>query len=266
MTAILHVSDTHFGTERPAVVDALVDLARACEPELVLLGGDITQRARPVQFARAQRFVARLPAPVLAVPGNHDIPLFDVFTRLTAPYRRYCEAFGQQREAVYESDTVLAIGVDSTRAYRHKQGEVSRQQVERVAGILARARRGQLRIVLLHHPLVAAEEGDRKNLVRGRKYAMRVWSSMGADLLLGGHIHLPYVAPLPMGAPHTWTVQAGTAVSSRVRSGIPNSVNLLKWLPKEDGMRACIVERWDYGGDAGFVLHTDRSLAIAPRA
>ncbi|OVZ64699.1 DNA repair exonuclease [Pigmentiphaga sp. NML080357] len=266
MTAILHISDTHFGTERQAVVDALVDLAQACRPEVVLLGGDITQRARRAQFARARRFVDRLGAPVLAVPGNHDIPLFNVIARLFDPYGHYRRAFGKDREPVHESGSVLAIGVDSTRFYRHKQGTVSRHQVERVANLLAQARPEQLRIVLMHHPLVAMEERDEENLARGRDYAIRAWSRAGADLVLGGHIHLPYVAALSHGgeARNAWAVQAGTAVSTRQRSGLPNSVNLLHWRPEADRHPSCVMERWDFLSRHGrFERTSEERLALA---
>src|SRR5690606_22609923 len=84
--SILHISDTHFGTQWPAVVDALVALAHNLAPDLVVLGGDVTQRARRAQFRAAVDFLRRLPAPVLAVPGNHDIPLFDLWSRCLRPY------------------------------------------------------------------------------------------------------------------------------------------------------------------------------------
>src|SRR5690606_26580013 len=108
MTCVLHISDTHFGTEFPDVVEALVALARDQAPELVVLGGDITQRARRGQFEAAGRFVARLPAPVLAVPGNHDIPLFNLLARWRAPYGGYRRIFGHDLEPVYESPGLLA--------------------------------------------------------------------------------------------------------------------------------------------------------------
>lgn len=269
MTSVLHLSDPHFGTEQPAVVDALVGLVRACQPELVLLGGDITQRARSAQFAAARRFVDRLAVPTLVVPGNHDIPLFNIVARLLDPYGNYRRAFGPDREPVYSSDTLLAIGVDSTRPQRHKNGYVSSRQIERVARLLDGARPGQLRIVLMHHPLVAAVESDQVNLAGGRENAMRVWSQAGADLLLGGHIHLPYVAPLParINQQGTWAVQAGTAVSHRIRGGVPNSVNIIDWAPERTRASVCRVQRWDYLVSANsFVPAAEHELALSRQA
>jgi predicted MPP superfamily phosphohydrolase len=125
MSILLQISDTHFGTEQPQVVEALLALAALQRPELVVLSGDITQRARPAQFRAAKAFVERLGAPVLAIPGNHDIPLFDLWTRLTRPYARYAKVFGADLEPVHSSPDLLLVGVNTTRAWRHKNGEVS---------------------------------------------------------------------------------------------------------------------------------------------
>ena len=219
MSLVLQVSDTHFGTERPEVVEALARLAAELRPQLVILSGDITQRARPKQFAAAAAFARRLaPAALLPIPGNHDVPLFDLFARLLRPYARYARAFGADLEPAFESDDFLVIGVNTTRASRHKQGEVSAEQVARVSGRLARAGRRQLRVVVTHHPL-HVRRGEERNLCRGHAGALRAWAGAGADLVMGGHIHLPYVVELRDFPRPIWAVQAGTAVSSRVRDG-----------------------------------------------
>ncbi|MBY0464748.1 MAG: metallophosphoesterase, partial [Burkholderiales bacterium] len=146
MSVLLHLSDTHFGTEQPQVVEALVALAAQQRPDVVVLSGDITQRARPVQFQAAKRFVDRLGAPVLAIPGNHDLPLFDLWARLTCPYGRFATVFGADMEPVHASPDWLVLGVNTTRAWRHRHGAVSAAQVARVAGLLAAASPGQLRV------------------------------------------------------------------------------------------------------------------------
>ena len=103
MSVLLQISDTHFGTEQPPVVAALLALARQQAPELVVLSGDITQRARPAQFKAAWIFTEQLAAPLLAIPGNHDIPLFDLWARLRHPYARHCAAFGADLEPAHTS-------------------------------------------------------------------------------------------------------------------------------------------------------------------
>ena len=246
MTVLLHLSDPHFGTEQPPVVEALTQLARAQSPSLVVLSGDITQRARRHQFALARRFVDGLAAPaLLAIPGNHDVPLFDLPTRLLAPYRNFREAFGTDLEPVHDADDLLVLGLNTTRRWRHKHGEVSQRQVAAVVDRLRRARPAQLRVVVVHQPVQVTRDADRVNLLRGSELALPRWAAAGADLVLGGHIHLPYVVQVtpdsPAAARPLWCVQAGTAVSHRVRRGVPNSVNLLR-----TARGHCDVERWDY--------------------
>lgn len=245
-TSVLHISDPHFGTERPEVLEALHAFMARCRFELIVLSGDVTQRARRTQFEAARRFIAQLPAPVLIVPGNHDLPLFDVMSRWLRPYGNYRYAMGSSLEPEYESDRVLAIGINSTRPGRHKDGEVSREQIARVADRLARARSDQLKLVVLHHPVRAKVESDLSNLLHNRDDAVAAWVGAGADLLLAGHIHLPYVMPLARGHGRAaWAVQAGTVLSSRVRGDVDNSFNLIVHHP-HDPAEPCRVERWDY--------------------
>lgn len=248
MTLLLQISDPHFGTEQAPVVEALAALAQQQRPDLLVLSGDITQRARPAQFRAARAFIDRLGAPVLAIPGNHDIPLANLWARLVHPYARHCAAFGADLEPVFRSPDLLAIGVNTTRAYRHEDGELSPAQIDRVATLLAGATAAQLRVVVVHQPLAVERAEDVKNLLHGHAQAQRVWARAGADLVLGGHIHLPFVLPLPGLARPLWAVQAGTAVSSRVRAGAPNSVNLLRWQAAE---RRCQIEQWDFAANAG---------------
>lgn len=265
MTVLLQISDTHFGTEQAPVLEALVRLAAAQRPDLVVLSGDITQRARRGQYRSARAFVDRLGAPLLAIPGNHDIALFDLVTRVLRPYAHYCQAFGDDLEPVHSSPDLLVVGVNATRWYRHKNGEVSRQQIERVAARLAKAARGQLRVVVVHQPVAVPSAGEEHNLLRNSGAALQRWAQAGGDLVLGGHIHLPYVMALPGLARPMWAVQAGTALSSRVRDGQPNSVNLLRWGGDAPAER-CVIERWDCGpSDAAFVRAAAVEVAPAPR-
>lgn len=259
MSVLLHISDTHFGTEEPRVVEALVTLAAQQRPDVVVLSGDITQRARPVQFRAAKAFADRLGARVLAVPGNHDIALFDLWARFTRPYARYAKAFGSDLEPVHASQDLLVIGVNTTRPWRFKNGEVSAAQIDRVATWLAGARAQQLRVVVVHQPAAVIRAEDRADQLRGHHAALRAWAAAGADLVLGGHIHLPYTLAQHGLARRLWVVQAGTAVSSRIRLEAPNSVNILRWGESrcEQGRRGadagkdCLIERWDYARQQG---------------
>jgi 3',5'-cyclic AMP phosphodiesterase CpdA len=249
MSVVLQVSDTHFGTEQSVVVEALLRLVHAQRPDLVVLSGDITQRARRRQFHAARVFVERLAVTTLVLPGNHDIPLFNLAARLFAPYANYQRAFGMVLEPEFASPDLLVVGINTTRPWRHKDGEVAGEQIARVCGRLQQAHAAQLRLVVTHQPVHVTRPEDERNLLHGHREAVYAWSSAGADLILGGHIHLPYVRPLgerfsDLPRP-VWVVQAGTAVSSRVRGGIPNSVNVIRYTSAERP-RQCIVERWDY--------------------
>lgn len=254
MTILLQVSDPHFGTEQATVVDALTSLARQLRPDLVVLSGDITQRARPAQFRAARAFADRLGAPVLAVPGNHDIPLFDLWTRLRRPYAHYAAAFGTDLEPVHRSPELLVVGVNTTRAWRHKDGEISPLQVKRVDSLMEGTATAQLRVVVVHQPIAVTRDDDLPNRLHGHDVALQRWAAAGADLVMGGHIHLPYVMELQGLARPMWAVQAGTAVSTRVRPGVPNSVNLLRW-GRDSTPGSCQVEQWDFSAESrAFVL------------
>jgi 3',5'-cyclic AMP phosphodiesterase CpdA len=268
MSVLLQISDAHFGTERAPVVEALVEFARELAPDLVIVSGDITQRAQPDQFERAARFVERLAAPhVLAIPGNHDIPLFDVATRLVDPYREYRRAFGAQLEPRFETSDCLVLTVKTTRRYRHVDGEISAAQRDRVATELRGARRSQLRVVVTHQPLAVPRASEVHNVARGADRAVRAWAEAGADLLLAGHIHLPFILPLHEATTlprPLWAVNAGTAVSSRTRRDAGNSVNVIRVdAASNDAALSCQVEHWALDASApSFTRRTELRLRV----
>jgi 3',5'-cyclic AMP phosphodiesterase CpdA len=257
MTLLLQVSDPHFGAERAPVLTALQALVREQRPDVLLLSGDITQRATAAQFTAAQAFVSGLGVPVvLAIPGNHDIPLFNLAARLLWPYARYERAFGSEHEPTFQNADVLVLALDTTRRWRHVDGEVSGAQIERVARRCGQTPASVWRIVMVHQPVAVTQPADVPNLLHGHEAAVRRWSAAGVDVVMGGHIHLPYVLPLHerwAGLPRPiWAVQAGTAVSHRVRPEAGNSVNLIRIdaAPDATAPRRLQVERWDHSPSA----------------
>ncbi|MCZ4501109.1 MAG: hypothetical protein JWQ74_3666 [Marmoricola sp.] len=271
MNSLLHLSDTHFGTAQPHVVLAFERLASAQAPAIAVLSGDVTQRATRAQFAEARGFIDRLAIPRwVMVPGNHDIPLLNVWARLLAPYGRYREALGAALAPEADLPGWRVLSANTTRWYRHKHGEISRQQVEHIASGLraaALADPHQLRVVVVHQPVAVQHAEDKADVLRGSDAALREWAAAGADLVLGGHIHLPFAVPLhqrlPLARP-LWAVQAGTAVSSRVRADVPNSVNLLH-AQCRGSQRSCLLQRWDYAAASGeFELDREDLLELAP--
>lgn len=273
MSTLLQISDTHFGCEQPHVMRALEVLATSKKPDVLIVSGDITQRATRAQFANARAFCNRLGAAhLLAVPGNHDIPLLNVFARVAHPYAAYREAFGEALEQHLQTPSLCISSVNTTRWWRHKNGQVSRAQIDRVCQQLSRATAQQLRVVVVHQPVHVLRPQDEHDRLIGWQPAVQAWSAAGADIVMGGHIHLPYVCELSAQvdgmARRMWCVQAGTAVSSRIRREAPNSVNLIELMPNNTSSSdapGCSVQRWDYqkSGNNAHGSAVDGQFALA---
>ena len=264
---LLQVSDPHFGCEDPPAVQALLELAGALRPDVAILTGDLTQRATADQFRRVHAFARALRAGrVLAQPGNHDLPLFARWERLAPrPFARYERRFSDPREGVLSRPALHLVTVDSVRRWGHSAGAVRPSQVDVAGQRLRSGHDGQLRVVALHHPLAVRRPDDRPQQLDDAERIARHWSSAGADLVLGGHIHDPFVMPMHErfgGLPRRlWVVQAGTAVSRRVRHGIPPSVNSFGFDPAHARAE---VRRWDYDGVARrFDLVATTELALS---
>lgn len=269
---IAHLSDLHFGCEHPEVVTAALERLRELKPDVVVLSGDITQRAKPEEYARARAFLAELPAARhLVIPGNHDLPLTNPLARMVSPLGRFRYTFGSEVTPVLDRPEVLIVTLNTTRPWRHKNGQVSPAQIERVRRCLQEGPAGRLRIVVAHHPAAVIRRQDVPDRLRGASDALGAWRQAGCDLVLGGHIHLPYITPWPEETPPlaenspVWVVQAGTAVSRRVRYEAGNSFNLIRALPPRNTDRWCVVERWDHRPRDGFVLSLSKPLTLGNR-
>ena len=269
MALLLQISDTHFGTAQKPVMQALVQLVRTQAPDVLILSGDITQRARRRQFKAAAAYIDTLGiAARVIVPGNHDVPLFNVIARMFSPYGNFRRAFGNELEPELETAELLVLSVNSTRPKYRKDGAVDTAQIDRVAARLHAASPRQLRLVVMHHPVCAITGSDTSNLAKNHDAAIRCWSDAGADLILGGHIHLPYVLPLNTTAHplsrSLWAVQAGTAVSSRTRGDVSNSCNILRMQADAKPPAVC-VERWDYQAQTDRFALADTTTIITDR-
>jgi 3',5'-cyclic AMP phosphodiesterase CpdA len=184
---ILHVSDLHTGTREDAAVErALSALVERARPELLIASGDLTHRGRPDQHERAARLLRGFGIPVLAVPGNHDIP-YSFPARFIRPFAEF-ERQWETAEPVYESEHVQAVGLNSVRPWRHQSGGVSDAQLDRVAERL-RTGDGALRIAVLHHQMLGSPWRSRKKPVARRNHVLRALVEAGAELILAGHIH-----------------------------------------------------------------------------
>jgi 3',5'-cyclic AMP phosphodiesterase CpdA len=255
-TTIAHLSDLHFGREDPRVVEAvLADLAERA-PSLVAVSGDLTQRARRAEFERARVFLARIAAPTLVVPGNHDVPLFDVGRRFLAPLDRFRAYVTPDLAPVWEDDEVLAAGLNTARSLTWKAGRVSRAQMEALRVIFCRGDPARLHVLVAHHPFSPPAGRPREAVVGRAASALAALSGCGLDLVLTGHLHREFAGDL---AGHTvaraaLALHAGSAVSRRLREEA-NSYNLVRVRgPRVD------VELRAFDGEAFAPVRTSRFL------
>ena len=185
---LLHLSDLHMGTvEDPQVERAVSALIERTEPELIIASGDLTHRGRAEQHDHAAAFLRAFGLPLLAIPGNHDIP-YTFPARFTRPFREF-ERLWETTEPVYHSDELFVIGLNSVRPWRHQSGGLRASQLRRAAGLLAEAPERALRIVVLHHHLIGAPWRSRKKPVARRSHVLASLVDAGAELILAGHIH-----------------------------------------------------------------------------
>ena len=231
---ILHLSDPHFGTEKPRLVHALQRLCWHLKPELVVVSGDLTQRARHSQFARAKHFLESLDCPYLVIPGNHDIPLFHLPKRVWQPFERYKKCFGTLAP-VHETEHFFVVGLNTITSHHHTKGSISPKQIERVGQLLEAAPKHKYKIVVTHQPFMVSQQEENKeaaDIPRLAQTALRRWSYVGLNGLLHGHLHQSAVYDLNefyhLGQSHPiLDIHAGTALSHRMRQSFPNSVNLI---------------------------------------
>lgn len=246
---LVHLSDTHFGTEIDTVVRAVVQTINTLEPDIVILSGDITQRARPSQFQAALDFMAQInAAKKITVPGNHDIPLYTV-TRFMWPYRNYSQALGD-REQIFSYKNVMLIGLDATSPYRHTDGKLVVRHGAYLKEALELSNRGdQIRIVICHQPLVTAWPKDAQEVLIHAQESAELLSANRIDLFLSGHVHVPILdttaAAFPKLGRHFVLGGAGTATSWRTRPGVPNSFNLID-LVFRGSSPALLLTQYDY--------------------
>jgi 3',5'-cyclic AMP phosphodiesterase CpdA len=190
---LIHVSDLHVGArEGPGAEALLRSLVDRVEPDLVVATGDLTHRGRPDQHEGALTFLRGLGPAVLAVPGNHDIPLLPP-ARFTHPFREF-ERYWETTEPVHSTNGLHVVGLSSVRPWRHQSGGLSNEALTRVAARLAEASPGALRVVCFHHQLANAPWRTRKRPLARRGQVLAALAEAGAELVLSGHVHQATVA------------------------------------------------------------------------
>ncbi len=257
MRSIAHISDLHFGHEEPAIVEGLLRELRAQAPSVVVVSGDLTQRAKSAQFAAARRFLDQLPAPYLVVPGNHDIPLYDLARRFLQPLTRYRRHITDDLSPIYRDAELAIFGINTAHALTIKDGRISRAQLDALRRELAGLPASLFKVIVTHHPFIAPAGDQDADLVDHAARALEVLDAGGVDLLLAGHLHKGFAGDVRNFHPKTRSmiaVQCGTSVSTRIR-GEPNSYNLIQ--VARDSIQI-EVRTWEADG---FVLASRRVFA-----
>ncbi len=233
MRTLLHLSDLHFGRVNHALVEPMLAIARELAPDLTVISGDFTQRARRLEYQAAQAFLARLPSPRLVVPGNHDIPLWDVVRRFVSPLGRYRRYITDDLAPFYRDAEIAVLGINTARSLTRKYGRINQEQVAHAREVFAGVDRTLTKVVVTHHPF-DLPPGTHHRLVGRSAMAMRGLAAAGVDLILSGHLHLQHTGltaqRYQIEGHSALIAQTGTTISTRGR-GEANSFNCIRIEP-----------------------------------
>ncbi|HJP91290.1 MAG TPA: metallophosphoesterase family protein [Pyrinomonadaceae bacterium] len=230
MRRIVHLSDLHFGRVNPVLIDPLIKTIKEVEPDVIAVSGDLTQRARSYQFQQAHTFLEALPKPQIIVPGNHDIPLHNVFARFVEPLTKYKRYITDDLQPVYEDEEMVLVGVNTARSSVFKGGRINKSQTSRLRDKFCSLASGVVKGIVTHHPFDLPDGYTERDLVGRARMAMTELAACGADLFLAGHLHISHTGHTKrykIQGHSALVVQAGTATSTRER-GEANSFNLLR--------------------------------------
>jgi len=221
----------HFGRSDPALVDPLIRTIHELDPTLIAVSGDLTQRARSVQFKEARAFLDALPQPKIVVPGNHDIPLYNLYHRFLGPLDKYRRYITEDLQPAYADGEMIVIGVSTARSLVIKGGRINQDQLERVKEKFCALPDEAVKILVTHHPFDLPSGYDDRDLVGRAKMAMTGLAECGADVFLAGHLHVSHTRSTAqryqIRGHSALVIQAGTTISTRGR-GEANSFNLIR--------------------------------------
>jgi 3',5'-cyclic AMP phosphodiesterase CpdA len=230
MKTIAHISDLHFGRVDDRLLDPLVASIDAAAPNVIAVSGDLTQRARSRQFRAAARFLARLNYPQVVVPGNHDVPLFNLYARFAHPLRGYRRHITRDAAPFYVDGEIAVLGINTARSFTWKGGRINDEQIADARKRLSAVAAHVVKVVVTHHPFDVAHRSDEDQMVGHATTAMQELARCGVDVLLSGHLHATHVGNTDrycIDGHSALVVQAGTTLSERTRHE-SNSFNLVR--------------------------------------
>lgn len=245
MRTIAHISDLHFGRINPPVAQALVEELERRRPTVLVASGDFTQRGRRWQYQAAAEYLKRLPGPQIVVPGNHDVPLWDVFRRFFLPLDRYCSYISDNLFPEYQDDELLVLGINTARSFTRTSGWINEDQFEQLRKRTCETPETVMKVLVTHHPFIPPpRRPDSDILLRGPE-ALEKLEQCGVDVLLAGHLHLAYHDDVrshyQSARRSVLSIQAGTATSTRLR-GEPNAYN---WITLSHDLVTVAVRVWN---------------------
>ena len=245
MRTIAHISDLHFGRIDPPVARGLVADLQGRHPTLLVVSGDFTQRAKPDQYRAAAEYLRELPSPQLVVPGNHDVPLWDLTRRIFSPLGRYRRHISNDLLPEYRDDQLLVLGVNTARSFTRTSGWIGTSQLREIHRKACDVPAGVFKVLVTHHPFIPAPRKPDSDVVVGGERVIERLESCGIDMLLAGHLHLAYHddvrAHLKSARRSILSVQAGTATSTRRRVE-PNAYN---WITISTDLVTVAVRVWN---------------------